>query len=93
MPLAEVGGGIAVFLEHLRDGRFAFQEMHLVKPFGDDGINSGAIVMAAGKEGGARRGTSRRSRVEISEAHPTGGQIVENGRLDGAPVTANVAVP
>ena len=59
--------------------------MHLVKPFGDDGINSGAIVMAAGKEGGARRGTSRRSRVEISEAYPTGGQLVENGRLDGAP--------
>jgi len=67
--------------------------MHLVKPFGDDGINSGAIVMAAGKEGGARRGTGRRSRVEISEAHPTGGQLVENGRLDGAAIAANVAVP
>ena len=73
MPLAEVGGGVAVFLEHFGDGRFAFQQMHLVKPFGDDGINSGAIVMAAGKEGGARRGTGRRSRVEIGEVHALGG--------------------
>ena len=93
MPLAEVGGGVAVFLEHFGDGRFALQEMHLVKAFGDDGIDSGTIVMAARKEGGARRRTGRRSGVKISEAHAPRGQLVENGRLDGAPVTANVAVP
>ncbi len=93
MPLAEVGGGIAVFLEHLRDGRFALQEMHLVKPFGDDGIDSGAIVVATRKEGGARRGTTRRSGMEIGEAHTLGSQLIENGRLDWPPVTANVAVP
>ena len=93
MPLAEVGGGIAVFLEHLRDGRFALQEMHLVKPFGDDGIDSGAIVVATRKEGGARRGTTRRSGMEIGEAHTTCSQLIENGRLDWPPVTANVAVP
>ena len=67
--------------------------MHLVKPFGDDGINSGAIVVAAGKEGGARRGTTRGSRVEIGEAHTTCSQLVEDRRLDWPPVTANVAVP
>ena len=53
MPLAEVGGGVAVFLEHFGDGRFARQQMHLVQTFGDDGINSGPIVMAAREEGGA----------------------------------------
>ena len=93
MPLAEVGGGIAVFLEHLRDGRFALQEMHLVKSFGDDGINSGAIVVAARKEGGAGGGATRGSRVEIGETHAPGGQAVENGRLDGTAVTAEVTVP
>ena len=92
MPLAEVGGSIAVFLKHFGDSRFAFQQMHLVKPFGDDGIDSGAIVMAARKEGSARRGTRRRSRVEISEAHPTGGQLVENGSLNWSPVTAEITV-
>jgi len=66
--------------------------MHLVKPFGDDRINSGAIVMAAGKEGGARRGTTRRARVEIGESHAPSGQLVENRGLDGAPVTAKIAV-
>ena len=49
--------------------------------------------MAARKEGGARRGTTRRARVEIGEAHSPGGQLVENGSLDGAAVTAKVPVP
>ena len=31
--------------------------------------------------------------MEVGEAHAPRGQLVENGRLDGAPVTANVAVP
>jgi len=93
VPLAEVGGGVAVFLEHFGDGRFALQQMHLVKPFGDDGIDSGADVVAAGEKGGARRGADRRSGMEIGEAHAFGGQVVENGRLDRPPVTADVAVP
>ena len=92
MPLAEVGGGVAVFLEHFGDGRFALQEMHLVKAFGDDGIDSGTIVMAARKEGGARRGTTRGARVEIGETHATSSQLVEDGSLNRAPVTAKVTV-
>ena len=93
MPLAEVGGSIAVFLKHFGDSRFAFQQMHLVKPFGDDGINSGAIVVAARKEGGARRGTTRGSRVKVGETHASSGQFVENGSLDRPSVTAEVTVP
>ena len=93
MPLAEVGGGVTVFLEHFGYGRFALQQMHLMKPFGDDGIDPGTIVVAARKEGGARRGTTRRSGMEIGEAHAPGGQLVENGSLDGAAVTAKVPVP
>ncbi len=92
MPLAEVGGGVAIFLEHFGDGRFALQEMHLVKPFGDDGIDSGSIVVAARKEGGARRGTTWRSGMEIGEAHAPGGQLVEDRGLDWTPVTAEVTV-
>ena len=76
MPLAEVRGGVAVLLEHLRDGRFALQKVHLVKTLGDDGIDSGTIVVAARKEGGARRGAARRSRVKICETHALGGQLV-----------------
>ena len=93
MPLAEVGGGIAVFLEHFGDGRFALQQMHLVQTFGDDGIDSGAIVVAARKEGGARRGTTRGARVKIGETHAPGGQLVEDRGLDAPPVTAKIAIP
>ena len=93
MPLPTVSGGIAVFLEHFSDGRFALQEMHLVQAFGDDGINTCAIVVAARKEGGSRRGTTRRSRMEIGEAHAPSRQLVENGRLNRPPVTAEVTKP
>ena len=67
--------------------------MHSVTLFTEDGIDSGADVVAAGEEGGARRRTDRRSGMEISEAHPTGGQLVEDRGLDWAPVTAEVTVP
>ena len=93
MPLAKVSGGVAVFLEHFGDGRFALQQMHLVKPFGDDGIDSGAIVVAAREKSGARRGTGRGSGVEIGEAHAPGGQLVENGSFNRPLVTAEVTVP
>ena len=73
VPLPKVSGGIAVFLKHFGDGRFAFQQMHLVKPFGDDRINSGAIVVAARKEGGARGGTTRRSRVKVGKTNAPSG--------------------
>ena len=92
VPLAEVGGGVAVFLEHLCDGRFALQKMHLVKSFGDDRVDAGATVLAACQKGGARGGSGSSSRVEIGEAHATGGQLVENGGLDGTAVAAEVAV-
>ena len=93
VPLAEVGGGVAVFLEHFGDGRFALQQVHLVKPFGDDGIDSSAIVVAARKEGGSRRGTGRSARVEIGEAHTPRGQAVENWSLNRPPVTTEVTIP
>ena len=67
--------------------------MHSVTLFTEDGIDSGADVVAAGEEGGARRGADRRSGMEVGEAHALGGQVVENGRLDRPPVTADVAVP
>ena len=66
--------------------------MHPMKAFGDDGIDSGSIVVAARKEGGARRGTTWRSGMEIGEAHAPGGQLVEHRGLDGATVTAKVPV-
>ena len=92
MPFAKVSGGVTVFLEHFGYGRFTLQQMHLMKPFGDDGIDPGTIVVAARKEGGARRGTTRRSGMEIGEAHAPGGQLVEDRGLDGAVVTAKVTV-
>jgi hypothetical protein len=67
--------------------------MHSVTLFTEDGIDSGADVVAARKEGGTRRRTDRRSRVKIGEAHATGGKLVENGSLDRPPVTAEVTIP
>ena len=66
--------------------------MHPVNRLADDRVDSGADVVAAGEEGGARGGTDRGSGVEVGEAHATGGKAVEDGRLDGATVTADVAV-
>jgi hypothetical protein len=66
--------------------------MHSVTLFTEDGIDSGADVVAAGEEGGARRGADRSPGMEVGESHATGGQLVEDRGLDGTPVTANVAV-
>jgi len=66
--------------------------MHLVKAFGDDGIDSGSIVVAPREEGGARGGTTWRSGMEIGESHALGGQLVEYRGLDWTPVTAEVTV-
>ena len=88
-----MSGGIAVFLKQFSDGRFALQEMHLVQAFGDDGINTCAIVVAGRKEGGAGGGTTRRSRVKVGETHAPSGQFVENGSLNRPPVTAEVTIP
>jgi hypothetical protein len=66
--------------------------MHSVTLFTEDGIDSGADVVAAGEEGGARRGADRRSGMEVGEAHALGGQLVEDRGLDWTPVTAEVTV-
>ena len=66
--------------------------MHSVTLFTEDGIDSGADVVAAGEEGGARRGADRRSGMEVGEAHALGGQLVEDRGLDWTAVTANVSV-
>ena len=66
--------------------------MHLVKAFGDDGVDSGATVVAAREKGGARRGAGCGARVEVGEAHATGCQLVEDRSLDRTAITAEVAV-
>jgi len=68
------------------------QQMHPVKAFGDDGVDSGAAVLAAYQEGGARRGATRGTRVEIGEAHALGCQLIEDGSFDGTTVTAEGTV-
>jgi hypothetical protein len=47
--------------------------MHSVTLFTEDGIDSGADVVAAGEEGGARRGADRRSGMEVGEANAAAG--------------------
>ena len=69
VPLPEVSSAVAVFPEQLRDGRFALEEMHFVSRFVDDGVDSGAIMVAACQESGTRGRAGGSSRVEIGEAH------------------------
>ena len=66
--------------------------MHSVTLFTEDGIDSGADVVAAGEEGGARGGADRSAGMEVGETHATGGQFVEDRGLDGTAVAADVAV-
>ena len=47
-------------------------------------------MVAARKESGAEG--QPRSGMEVGEAYATGGQLVEDGRLDGTPVTTEVPV-
>ncbi len=93
VPLAKVSGRIAVFLEYFGDRRFTFQKVHSVKALVEDGVDSGADMVAASEETGARRGTGRGSRVKVGETHATSSQLVENWSLDGTVVAADVAVP
>ncbi len=92
VPLAKVSGGVTVFFEHFGDGRFALLEMHPVKTFVEDRVDSGATVLASRQKGSPRRGTGRGARVEVGEAHATSSQLVDNRGLDGTVVAADVAV-
>jgi hypothetical protein len=66
--------------------------MHPVKALVEDGVDAGARIEATCEISSARGRACRGSRVEIGEAHTPGGQLVEDGGLDGAPVTAEVTV-
>ena len=92
VPLAKVSGGIAVLFEHFGNRSFTLQKVHSVKTLVEDGVDSGADVVAASEETGARRGTGRSSRVKVGETHATSSQLVENRSLDGTVVAADVAV-
>ena len=50
------------------------------------------MVVAPRQQSGARGGAGRSSRVKVGEAHTTSSQLVEDRRLDGAAITADVAV-
>ena len=93
VPLSEVSGGVTVFIKHFGDGRFALQEMHPVKALVEDGVDAGARIEATCEISSARGRACRGSRVEIGEAHASGGQFIENGSLNRPPVTAEVTVP
>ena len=93
MPFAKVSGAVAFVFQDFGERRFAPKQMHSVTLFTEDGIDSGADVVAAGEEGGTRRGTDRSPGMEVGEAHAFGGQLVEDRGLHGAAVTADVAVP
>ena len=92
VPLAKVSSGIAVFLEHFGNRRFTLQKVHSVKALVEDGVDSGAMVIAPRQKTGARGGTGRGSRVKVCETHATSSQLVENRGLDGTVVAADVAV-
>jgi hypothetical protein len=87
-----VSGAVAFVFQDFGERRFTPKQMHSVTLFTEDGIDSGADMVAAGEEGGARRGADWRSGMEIGEAHALAGQLVENGSLDRPPVTAEIAV-
>ena len=92
MPLTKVSGAVAFVFQDFGERRFTPKQMHSVTLFTEDGIDSGADVIAAGEKSGARRGADRRSGMEIGEAHALGGQLVEDRGLDWTPVTAEVTV-
>ena len=79
-------------IEAMIGGGGFLEEVHPVKTFVEAGVDSGAMVVAAREKSGTRWGAGRGSRVEVGEAHATGGKLVEDGSLDGTTVTAEVAV-
>ena len=52
MPFTKVSGTVALVLQDFGESRFAPKEMHSVTLFIEDGIDSGANVVAAGEECG-----------------------------------------
>ena len=55
VPLAKVSGGVAFAFQDFGECRFTPKEMHFVTLFTEDGIDSGADVVAAGEKGGTGR--------------------------------------
>ena len=53
VPLAKVSSGVAFVFQDFGESRFTPQQMHSVTLFTEDGIDSGADVVAAGEEGGS----------------------------------------
>ena len=52
MPFTKVSGAVALVLQSFGESRFAPKQMHSVTLFIEDGIDSGANVVAAGEECG-----------------------------------------
>ena len=92
MPFTKVSGGVAFVFQDFGERRFAPKQMHSVTLFTEDGIDSGADVVAASEKGGTRRRADWRPGVEVGEAHAIGSQLVENRGLDWTTVTTNIAV-
>ena len=92
MPFTKVSGAVAFVFQDFGERGFTAKQMHSVTLFIEDGIDSGADVVATGEEGGARGGADRSPGMEVGEAHATGGQLVEDGSLGGTAVAADVAV-
>ena len=92
MPFTKVSGAVALVFQDFGERRFTPKQMHSVTLFTEDGIDSGADVVAAGEEGGTRRGTDWSPRMEVGKTHAAGSQLVEDGGPDGTAIAANVPV-
>ena len=92
VPLADVGGGVAVRFEQLGQRDFALEQVHVVGAVVDHVVDAGPDVMPTGHENRAGRRTDTAAGMEIREPHTVGSQGVQRRGLDGSAVDPDVAV-
>ena len=91
MPLADVGGGVALVLQDFRKSRFPLQQMGSLAGIMDPTVNPRADIVTPGEHGRAGWRAYRRACIEYGEAGSVGSKAVDVRGFNRAVIAADVA--
>jgi hypothetical protein len=96
MPLADGVGGVAGLAEYLGEESVLAGRLAPVARVTDGQVrhpaHPAAVMVTPGQQAGPGRGAECGG-VEVGQAHPAGGQVVDHRRVDGGAVATELAEP